>query len=364
VAEPVHEISIDPGSALPDDEGPLAGLQWPGTSPEARTLIHDDGTHLSQVNLDGERKILWEHPAAGSYAIAASSGGEKIAFVVYIGGRRSEDVSAVLYELTSDGRVRTIDVVRDFSTIATPIYLRPPSDWESAEKLYWVRLNDESEGAWAESEVMVLDGDRVRAVSVQLRDGELPFAIHGFPGAATFSLTLQRQNNVPTRLEILRNMDFVNPGLVLTQWRYFESRAQTEIFTGVAWLSPTQYVIPVGHEFYFEKRSLRLFKIGCEYFGSSKVEGGWKVDRGNDISWDLLPVGAHRVLVLMAEEVSALVQGERDQVPWHVLDVRDGTTRASPFRWQEGPWSWVAPITNVDPQARERRCEQRAFTWP
>lgn len=64
---------------VPPEVGPLAGLSWPGGRVPVGALLHDDGTRLWSITLDGERTAIWEHPAVEPLALAAGPDGARVA---------------------------------------------------------------------------------------------------------------------------------------------------------------------------------------------------------------------------------------------------------------------------------------------
>ncbi|MEW6060011.1 MAG: hypothetical protein AB1551_07740, partial [Actinomycetota bacterium] len=106
-------------------------------------LLHDDGRRLWAVPLDGKPELLWEHPPAHVYQIAAGPGGRTLAYSVMLRGRTAKDPSYVLYLLDSDGTVRTVDVVRNYLSIESPVFLRAPTDPEGPVRLYWIRASQD-----------------------------------------------------------------------------------------------------------------------------------------------------------------------------------------------------------------------------
>ena len=118
-------------------------------------------------------------------------------------------------------------------------------------------------------------------IDIPLRYAEAPIDVYGYPGAGTFTLTLFRKNDVPTRYEILHNQDWTHStDSSLHHWALNEPRTQTDSPVGVAWVSPQEYVVPVVMEFYPERYSLRLFRTGCEIYGSKVVYAGDEIDIG------------------------------------------------------------------------------------
>lgn len=80
-----------------------------------------------------------------------------------------------------------------------------------------------------------------------LRYAEAVYDLHGYPGAGTFTLSLYRQNNVPTRLEILHNEDFSETtDASVTLWgKERVAREHGHLRRG-AWVTPTDFVMPVA----------------------------------------------------------------------------------------------------------------------
>lgn len=238
--------------AMPEPVGPLAGLEWPSGSVPKEMLLHDDGGRLWAVPLDGEPTLIWTHPAAHVYDIAAAPSGHQLAYSVRLPAKNARDPSWVLYLLDADGRVRTVDVVRGFRYIASPVFLTPPTELDGPVRLYWIRGSEEvsPETGRLMTEVMVLGDKAPTHVDVPLRYEEAPWEIHGYAGSWMFTVTLFRTNDVPTRLEVLQNVDFGQAATdaSLTLWGDLEKPVNTDAFTGVAWLTPTEYVssIPSG----------------------------------------------------------------------------------------------------------------------
>jgi hypothetical protein len=348
--------------------GPLANLQWTGGEVPVGALLHDDGTTLWSVSIDGDWTALWRHPLVNPLFVAAGPDGRGIALSVLVSTEAADEISAVLYFLEVDGEVRTVDAVDDYGSIESPIFLRPPTDPTSEPLLYWIRFwGDVSpETGRLHTEVMVETQDGPAEVLVPLRYHEAVFALAAYPGAATFSLTLIRQNNVPTRLEVLQNEDYWRSAQdsSLLLWTDIETRANTDAFTGVAWLTPQRYVIPVGRDPLEEGYSLRLFESGCEYLGSHiSYEGNAPGVGYSEFPWPLLAAGPDRVLLISAADERRLGDGA-SRVPWTALDTVTGELTAVGAEWEPGAWSWVEPLDDTNPSEEPPDCSMWDWTYP
>lgn len=349
--------------------GPLDGLTWSGTPVPNGALLHDDGSRLWSVALDGRRTLVWNHPRVTVSQLAASPNGERVALSVGLEPRRESQPSFLLYVLEADGSVRLADTTHAFRSIDSPVFLRPPSSrGESGVRLYWIRTGESVDVfGRLDSEVMVLADDGPREVRVPLRFTEAVFGIHGFPGAATATLTLFRQNDVPTRAEILRNDDHrsgVTPGS-LTLWGNNEFRANTDVLNGVAWVSPNEYVVPVAQRFHRGRYELRLFRIGCESLGSHVVYEGTDIDWGySDLPWRILPAGSDRVLVLGADGVRSTDPEAPRGLRWLAVDLADGRISPTDVVWGRGAWTWVATPPRVADGDGRQACDDLSWSWP
>jgi hypothetical protein len=284
---------------------------------------------------------------------------------VWLDPGNPDDASSVLYHLREDGSVETVDVVRNHMLLEYPVFMRSPLHPKGAIRLYWLRTGQDIdwETGRLESEVMVRDGD-VKSVSVPLRYGEGVFAIHAFPGNATFTATLFRRNNVPTRFEVLGNVDHKYDIGSPTRWTSFEHRAQTDSPIGVAWLSPEEYVVPVAHEERPRDLRLNLYRTQCERFGSRPLDSS-VIDMGfSEAPWQMMAVGSRRLLVIQAQDAARLSGSPAEAVPWSVLDVRTGKTNRTLVRWRsESAWAWVSPPRATKLHARAK-CDDQHWEWP
>jgi hypothetical protein len=331
-------------------------------------LLHDDGTRLWSIGLEGRRRLVWRHPRAHVTYVAASPGGEKLALSVGLEPHHSSDPSFFLYLLQPDGSVRQVDVTRDFRSIDSPAFLRPPtSSRQDPPHLYWLRVGEDVDGRGRlDTHVMVFADGAPHEVTIPLRYTESVFDLQGFPGNGTFTFTLFHQNDVPTRAEVLRNDDdFANvTDASLTLWGNNESRATTDILNGVAWLSPTDYVIPVAQRFHKSDYALRRYRVGCEALGSHVVYRGRGIDWGYaDVPWRLVAAGGDRILVLASRDATAVYEGNSRSALWSSVNVLTGRVSRTGLRWEPGGWTWVYPPTHVRLR-RKPDCGDLTWTWP
>jgi hypothetical protein len=348
------------------DVGPFAGLRWPGAAVPMRAVLHDDGTRMWSIALRGERTLIWRHPQALVSAIGPAPGGGRLAVSVGLQPRTASEPSFALYLLEADGSIRTVDVVHGFRSIDAPTFLRPPSRSHGPPRLYWIRTGEAVgiRDGRLETQVMV-DDEGPREVRVPLRFAEAVTDLAAYPGGRTFTISLFRQNDVPTRLEILRNMDaFHSTDASLTLWGNNEARTQTDVFVGVAWISPTDYVVPVASGVYPRGYQLRLFRAGCERLGSTVVFEGTSIDWGYaEQPWHLLPAGGHGVLLLGAAQMRRVARGKAKKARWLRLDVSEGDINATGIEWEPGAWTWVSPPASVDLRHRPD-CDGFDWSWP
>jgi hypothetical protein len=366
LTSPSTTPSEDRVTDSPGDVGPLAGETWPAGSVPIRTLLFDDGRNLWAYKLSGERTRLWRHPKAKVDEIVASPDGEELAMSVLLPARRGRDLSAVLYHLKNDGSVNAVDAVRRFMTLESPNFLTPPTRLSASPRLYWLRFGDRIDNRGRlDTSVMTSFHSGLKEVGVPLRFAEAVFAIDGYPGAAVFSLSLFRQNNVPTRLDVLVNNDYsrsTESGLTL--WGNNEHRADTDVLLGTAWLSPSDYVIPMMNETHRREYSLRLFRKYCEAFGSYVIYKGPEIDIGSSrVWWPLLPAGPRKVLVLGREDVKEILRRRSKTAPWFSVDVETGAIEPTAVEWEAGAWTWVSEKVPVNPR-KQTKCSEFRWTWP
>ena len=359
--------STQRASKLPDPIGPLAGMTWPAGSVPTRVLLHDDGRRLWAIKLSGARKVIWKHPQAKVVDIGVAPDGKELALSVALLPNNAKSPSFVLYLLRSDGSITTVDVVRNFKSIDYPIFLRAPTQLKGPIRLYWVRTGEQVDfdTGRLNTQVMVLTGRGPQPVRIPLRFSEAPLGIFGYPGMPTLTLSLFGQGDVPTRLQIIKNVDYTqSTKRSLTLWGSHEFRAATDVFVGVAWLSPTDYVIPVAQRFHKKDYSLRLFRAGCELFGSRVIYSGPRIDWGfAETPWNILPAGKDRVLVLGSEAMRKVARGRAKRAPWLAVDVESGAITKTGAAWERGAWTWVSPDDYVNPR-KSAKCTGIKWTWP
>jgi hypothetical protein len=252
------------GEPLPTPAGSLAGARWPAGTIRAGMLLHDDGRRLWSVPLSGGPRIVWAHRKVHVYEIAAAPNGGSLAYVVnmFPASPSATEVMAYLYLLRSDGRVELVDEVKNYRSIESPVFLRPPSAPGNAVRLYWYRGSEELAPGTQhlDNDVMVLDRGRVRWVHVALRRNEAPIDIEGYPGSANLTVTTFRHDDLPTRGEVLR----LEQSPDLRSWAEFGSAANTDELNGVAWISRNEYVVHVTQRFYPARTA-----CGCTWSGAS-----------------------------------------------------------------------------------------------
>jgi len=314
--------------------------------------------------------VVWTHPKAEVYELSAAPGGRQVALSVNLSRLSAGAISSVLYLLDADGSVRTVDAVRNFGQIQSPVFLQAPNEAHGPVRLYWLRTSEDTNPRTGRfrNQVMVLDGRSPRPVRLALRYDESPVAIFGYPGSRVLAVMLYRDDNVPTRFEVLRNTDYSYlPSTSLTYWTQFISAANTDDPAGVAWLSPLDYALIVGKTGYRQSFGLRLLRTTCEYFGSHKV-GFDGIDYGQSgYPWPLLAAGPAHVLVLRARDLAAIRARRATSAPWISVDVRTGAGRETRVRWRPGPWwTFVAPRrpTHLPQSPRESDCRRYSWTYP
>lgn len=143
---------------------------------------------------------------------------------------------------------------------------------------------------------------------------------------------------------------------------YYEGRASTDSLAGVAWVSPTDYVVPMTQRAHQADYSLRLFRQGCEMYGSKLVYRGSAVDPGlGPQFWPILPAGRSRVLVMTRVE---LRKARRHQeAHWSVVDTSNGHLSTTKLTWTRGAWERVEPERFVSPDAPVS-CKRVKWIWP
>ncbi len=355
------------GETVPADLGPLAGLRWPGGPLPAGTLLHDDGRRLETVDPDsGHATPVWEHPRVATVALGVSPDRTRVALAVQgtQAGTGAGASPTLLYLLDVDGTVRSIDRADPGATIDTPVWLREPHAVDGSPDpvpadpvLHWVvaRMKIDEAGR-ADTHVRRLAGATVSTVEMPLRHQEAPLGLYAYPGSVTWLVSLFRQDNVPTRLEIVQDDDYrASTASDADHWGLGDQhRAFTDSLVGPVWISPTEYVVPVYDDTFPDATSWRLFRHNCEWAGSVPVYRGVGIDPGYaELSWHPLAAG-RRVFVVAADDARAAGEavdagGPAATVPWSVLDLDAGTL--SPAGFDRTPGAWTA-VPSTDPGTR------------
>jgi hypothetical protein len=359
----------EPGSAqhelgLPDPTGPLAGVRWPAGSVHPGDLLRDDGRRLWVVPLSGRPRPVWTHPNIDVYEIAAGPDGTSLAFSVVYRGKLG-----ILYLLEPDGSILTADVVGDYRVPETPVFVRAPTRPRGPIDLYWIRLSQDFDAGHARftSQMMMLDERGRHAVAVPLRFGESVYQLSAYPGSPTSSLSLFRREDVPTRYEILRNDD-INRGAALsspTLLGYWISAANTDVASGVAWLTPRDYVVGVGQRWAYPTYALKRSRVFCEYRGSHPIHRGATIDvTYTEVQWMMLAQDASHVLVIGRRAATAIFRQRRQPAPWLLVDTNTGRITRTEAIWDpHSAWTVVRPAVparlGIDP-----RCDGTRWTYP
>lgn len=351
---------------LPGDAGPLAGLRWPAPRLAPGTLLHDDTKHLSAVPQGGgQPRILWSHPAADVYRVAAGPDGRELALAV---GNKSNGVdSTILYLLGADGSVLTVRETAPFWSVASMIFVPAPTHPKGPIRLYWTESSSGGTGNTGTStfpmRVMTYDGSSVQRVDVPLLWSQSPRYLNAYPGNSTSSLMIFRLQDIPTRFEVLRNSDHISGATLSspTTWGSWQTITDTGLDTQVAWLSPDDYVVGYGDSPHVESiipsYALKMFRVGCEWAGSHTFWSGRSLDAGvAGAAWTMLSPDPTHVLVLGRDAASG-------PTPWLSVDVNTGSITATAAMWTpEGAWTVVRSAEK--PTSGHPSCSGVKWSWP
>lgn len=148
----------------------------------------------------GRPTVLWSHPLADVYRLAATPDGKELAMAV---GAKNVD-STIIYLLGADGSVLTVRKTPTSWAVASMIFVPAPTDPKGPVRLYWT----ESSGGDAYDtgtntfpmRVMTYDGSSVQS----------PVYLNTYPGNSTSSLMVFRLSDIPTRFQVLRNNDLIS----------------------------------------------------------------------------------------------------------------------------------------------------------
>lgn len=344
---------------------PFAGLSWPGGPVPVDAFLYDDGSTLYSIGLDGQRTVLWEHPpvAPSPEGLQAAPDGTAVAMAVYLDAATEQDASGILYLLQQDGSIDVVDVTYGFTVVESPMFIRPPTEPDLEPQLYWLRfLGEIDDDGRLGSHVITLTDTGPQEVTVPLRNHEAVFGLYSYPGAATFVLSLFRQNDTPTRLELLHNKDYYLVGANASRllWSNNEPRVNTDGYTGVAWVNPHNYVLTVSDES-VDGDTIRLvrFEMGCEWYGGQVVYQGDDIGRGvAETVWHLTAPDDHQVLALTRHDEIAIANQEIATAPWVSIDLDTGTITPTNIEWAPGAWTWVHPTDWTNPSTEETDCGQ------
>jgi hypothetical protein len=347
--------------AAPPVADPFAGLTWSGDPAPVNAFLHDDGTTLWSVALDGSRTVVWEHPPVDPLPLGlqAAPDGTSIAMAISLHAATEADVSSILYLLKADGSIDIVDVARGFVTHGSPIFIRPPTDPEMEPQLYWIRfLGEIDDNGRLKTHVMTLTPDGPAEVATALRYHEAVFALDSYPGAATFIITLFRHGDVPTRLELLQNIDFYGAGVSSRlSWSDNEPRINTDVFTGVAWANPNRYIVSAFDESVDDTVRLIRFEMGCEWYGGEVVYESSEIGRGlAEAVWELIAPDERRVLALTRDDELAIANGAASTAPWVAIDLETGVITPTGAEWEPGPWAWVNAADRSNPPLDRPDC--------
>lgn len=76
------------------------------------------------------------------------------------------------------------------------------------------------------------------------------------------------------------------------------------------------------------------------------------------------------MLVLAAADEQALLDGLSEStqtptdVPWSVVNIHTGTLTQLGARWEQGPWTWVAPRDDTNPTTEVVDSSGWEWTYP
>ena len=341
--------------------GPFAGLQWPAGTVRAGMLLYDDGTHLWDVSLDGTRELLWAHPTVSVHGVTAGPGGHQLAMVVSPIGANT---LVYLYELTPDGQVRAVTSVRgDASYIYDPVFVNAPAEPRGPLRLYWVeRRGDPPNGAT--SRLMTLGADGPVPVEVPLLSSYTLESLFAYPGAPTSSLLVTHPTGAG-HSEVFRNNDLQASDVTSspTLWASWVKSGTTRMSyfnLGVAWLTPTDYVVPILPGPSQSVRGSRLaldgFRVGGEPTPSRTVVTDSAISTYGDGWAPMIALDSRHILVISSRsalkgiKAASRLHSRSAGVPWLEVDVCTGKTTATGAMWHmDAAWTAVMPALPYSP---------------
>jgi hypothetical protein len=215
------------------------------------------------------------------------------------------------------------------------------------------------------TEAMTFTGTSIVHISIPLRHNESLTTLNGYPGGDRFTVILGRpQLDDPTQFEVLTNKDAdgLTRAASVSSWSNFAPRAETDVNVGVAWLSPSDYVVPVWTKNFPQQFGLRLYHVGCEAAGSKIIYRGTDIDIGQNVpEWTLLAAGPDRLLALRKDELALGGKEGPKSARW--MELRLGASRLEPtaVQWTPGAWAWVSPSVPLPPKEAPPGCERLSF---
>jgi hypothetical protein len=316
---------------------------WPVGAVHAGMLLHDDGHRLWSYRLDGARRLLWMHSARFGRVAAASADGRELVYIGTIGSQSK------LYLLSRDGRVRMIDSAVH-GWLHDPVFLRPAPG--TKPRPYWSRSTER---------IRVLGAHGAVSVRVDLRKGEHPYRLAGYPGSPVFTLTLSRLVTPPQPALLM----LLRPAAMPRLHELGELLPLRDVDNahGVAWLSPSSFILIAGSK-------VRLVDYGCAYRGSKVVYSGGGIDDNlvDEGAWPLVPAGPQRVLVMPElppsnrRDEGAVMRANERPLRWAVLDLKTRRLTRSPLPFSERGWVFVQPDRPFREGERPYGCT--GFTQP
>jgi hypothetical protein len=108
--------------------------------------------------------------------------------------------------------------------------------------------------------------------------------------------------------------------------------------------------------------SLRLFRQGCETYGSAVVYQGTAIDLGyQEQFWPILPAGPSSVLVMT--KVALRNTRHHQKGFWSVVNLRTGQLSTTRIPWEHGAWEHVSRPLLISP-AKAPSCSGIMWSWP
>jgi len=292
-------------------------VEWPGADLRTGTVLFDNGRRLVAYMLDGTSRLIWNHLRVTSPVIAAAPNAHELTYIV---GRDRQQ----LLHLQPDGRVR---VVGSASMWEPPVFLRPPSRPSAQTRIYYT-TQSESTGNGA---LMMQTTRGTEKVPVNLRGGESPLMVTGYPGSARAALTLLRKAQPPV-VEFVLDQDL--PGASSTWARFLSMGGSDGLYTP-AWLTPNRVLVGTDRG---ETAVMLTLWSACGD-PAERVGSYTPVRSGAD--------GAPKPDVLALDGGHALVMSAAHPHVWSLFTVRTGQLSASAIPFRPGGWTVVRGPSRV-----------------